>query len=275
MAIEIENFKSRLKIRPLFVWNSQGREWILQSRLTLLKPGLNISSAWIEKIHTINRDYCFFFNRWALRDFFIFHRKKSTEKLPSKIHDNLVAHYLTICILVLCDTPYCLCVCVCVANFLEERKHINKIPGILKKIVGMVPGQCPENVVDMFFFSFLIFLVAFFLRLPRVLGVPRREKPLLCWGKPLLFPKKQGLEGQGSLWEQKSGTCRIGRQKGLSLICSVWLVLKTSRQKSEQIGESRGIPENKERKSGKKGEIGTNRGDTFLATLCSSQMRSF
>ena len=38
---------------------------------------------------------------------------------------------------------------------------------------------------------------AFFLSFPRILGVPRREKPLAFWGKPLLFPKKQGLEGQG------------------------------------------------------------------------------
>ena len=38
---------------------------------------------------------------------------------------------------------------------------------------------------------------AFFLPFPRILGVPRREKPLLFSGFPLLFFKK-GLEGQGS-----------------------------------------------------------------------------
>ena len=51
---------------------------------------------------------------------------------------------------------------------------------------------------DFFFFFFFVFrfsllFCAFFLSFPRILGVPRREKPLLFWGKknPCLFsPKK-------------------------------------------------------------------------------------
>ena len=47
-------------------------------------------------------------------------------------------------------------------------------------------------------FRFPLLFWAFFLSFPRLLGVPRREKPLFLLGeKPLLFPKKQGLEGQG------------------------------------------------------------------------------
>ena len=56
-----------------------------------------------------------------------------------------------------------------------------------------------------FFFDFLALFcfpisLAFscvFLSFPRILGVPRREKPLLFFGVPLAFFKKQGLEGQG------------------------------------------------------------------------------
>ena len=52
------------------------------------------------------------------------------------------------------------------------------------------------------FFCFPIFLafLAFFLPFPRILGVPRREKPLLLWGKKTLvfFPKKARVGGSGS-----------------------------------------------------------------------------
>ena len=44
---------------------------------------------------------------------------------------------------------------------------------------------------------FLAFFCCAFLPFPRILGVPRREKPLLFCGKTLAFSKKAGLEGQG------------------------------------------------------------------------------
>ena len=48
------------------------------------------------------------------------------------------------------------------------------------------------------FSDFPCFFWAFFLPFPRILGVPRREKPLLFFGVSLVFfKKKQGLEGQG------------------------------------------------------------------------------
>ena len=50
------------------------------------------------------------------------------------------------------------------------------------------------------FSDFPCFFLAFFLSFPRILGVPRREKPLLFLGKnPCFFQKKQGLEGQGTM----------------------------------------------------------------------------
>ena len=52
----------------------------------------------------------------------------------------------------------------------------------------------------------------------------------------------------------------MGRQKGVSLICSdlFWKQIGTNRKKTEQIGTNRGIPENKERKSE---QIGRKRGN--------------
>ena len=47
-----------------------------------------------------------------------------------------------------------------------------------------------------FLFRLSLFCCAFFLSFPRILGVPQREKPLLFGGFPLLFPNKQGSEGQ-------------------------------------------------------------------------------
>ena len=40
-------------------------------------------------------------------------------------------------------------------------------------------------------------LGAFFLPFPRILGVPRREKPLLFWGKTLAVSKKARVGGSG------------------------------------------------------------------------------
>ena len=40
--------------------------------------------------------------------------------------------------------------------------------------------------------------------------------------------------------------------------------IRTNHKKSEQIGTSLGVAENKERKSEENGEIGTNRGDPLL-----------
>ena len=55
------------------------------------------------------------------------------------------------------------------------------------------------------------FFAAFFLPSPRIVGVPRREKPLPFSGFPLLFFfKKQGLEGQGTRGFARQG----GFQKG-------------------------------------------------------------
>ena len=49
-----------------------------------------------------------------------------------------------------------------------------------------------------FVFRFSLLFLAFFLPFPRILEVPRRKKnPCFFLEKPLLFPKKQGLEGQG------------------------------------------------------------------------------
>ena len=53
------------------------------------------------------------------------------------------------------------------------------------------------------FFCFpisLAFLCVFSLSFPRILGIPRREKPLLFWW----VSKKQGLEGQGRNKKEKS-----------------------------------------------------------------------
>ena len=51
----------------------------------------------------------------------------------------------------------------------------------------------------LFLFSdFPCFLVRFSSLFPRILGVPRSEKPLLFWGKPLAFSKKsKDWKGQG------------------------------------------------------------------------------
>ena len=57
------------------------------------------------------------------------------------------------------------------------------------------------------FSDFPCFFFAFFLPFPRILGVPRREKTLLFWGKNpcFFFPKKQGLECQGKSQNKKQG----------------------------------------------------------------------
>ena len=45
-----------------------------------------------------------------------------------------------------------------------------------------------------FVFRFPLLFWPFFFSFPRILGVPRREKPLFFSGFPLLSPKMQGLE---------------------------------------------------------------------------------
>ena len=47
------------------------------------------------------------------------------------------------------------------------------------------------------FSDFPCFFCAFFLSFPRILGIPRREKPLLFWGKTLAFSKKARIGGSG------------------------------------------------------------------------------
>ena len=62
------------------------------------------------------------------------------------------------------------------------------------------------SIALLFLFSdFPCFFGAFLLSFAGILGVPRREKPLLFWGKALAFPKKQGLEGQGGEFSGGSG----------------------------------------------------------------------
>ena len=48
-----------------------------------------------------------------------------------------------------------------------------------------------------FVFRFSLLFCAFFLPFPRILGVPRREKPLLFSGKTLAFSKKARVGGSG------------------------------------------------------------------------------
>ena len=53
--------------------------------------------------------------------------------------------------------------------------------------------------ISLLFFPISLAFCAFFFSFPRILGFPRREKPLLFGGFPLLSSKKQGLEGQGRM----------------------------------------------------------------------------
>ena len=64
--------------------------------------------------------------------------------------------------------------------------------------------ECPDPPILAFFdflasfvFRFPLLFCAFFLSFPRILGVPRREKPLLFWGKTLAFSKKARVGGSG------------------------------------------------------------------------------
>ena len=50
-----------------------------------------------------------------------------------------------------------------------------------------------------FVFRFSLLSLAVFLPFPRISGVPRREKPLLFWGKALAFSKKARVGGSGSI----------------------------------------------------------------------------
>ena len=74
----------------------------------------------------------------------------------------------------------------------------------------LVSEQFPDPPILAFFdflaffvFRFSLLFLAFFLLFPRILGVPRREKPLLFWGKTLAFFKKARVGGSG-LAAQKS-----------------------------------------------------------------------
>ena len=77
---------------------------------------------------------------------------------------------------------------------------INIASGKGSEILGKVCGNSnsrPDPPI-LAFFDFLAFFVfrfsllfcAFFLSFPRILGVPRKEKPLLLGEKHLLFPQK-------------------------------------------------------------------------------------
>ena len=55
----------------------------------------------------------------------------------------------------------------------------------------------PFDFLAFFVFRLSLLFCAFFLSFPRILGVPRREKPLLFWGKTLAFSKKARIGGSG------------------------------------------------------------------------------
>ena len=95
--------------------------------------------------------------------------------------------------------PFCLC-CPFALSWPIKRTH-KEIP---KKVRDTI-RTCPEDffsttltLQSLLFFNFLAFFVfrfsllflAFFLPFPRILGVPRRDKPLLFWGKTPAFSKK-------------------------------------------------------------------------------------
>ena len=69
---------------------------------------------------------------------------------------------------------------------------------------------------------------------------------------------------------QQSGTCKRGRQKGVSLICSDLFgkQLGRNRSTSEQIGANWGIPENKEHKSEQIGVTPFCRGSEVKSPFC-------
>ena len=77
-----------------------------------------------------------------------------------------------------------------------------------------------------FVFRFSLLFCAFFLSFPRIVGVPRREKKPCFFGgkKPLLFPKKQGLEGQGTDGRSETLSELLFRS---ALCCSACGVLQT------------------------------------------------
>ena len=100
---------------------------------------------------------------------------------------------------------------------------------------------------------------------------PTRNVPERVRDTIMTFPKRSG---EPPVWNPprglatlKSGICKRGRHKGVSLI-----VLKTNRKKTEQIGTNRGIPETgaqigtNRKKTGKSEQIGSNRGDPVQPT---------
>ena len=74
-------------------------------------------------------------------------------------------------------------------------------------------------ISSLFLFSdFPCFFGAFVLSFPRILGVPRREKPLLFFGASLaFFSKKQGKQGQGS--SAKKGPEAALTQHNSKVVC--------------------------------------------------------
>ena len=66
-----------------------------------------------------------------------------------------------------------------------------------------------------FVFRFSLLFLAFCLPFPRILGVPRREKPLLFWGKTLAFSKKARFGGSGPIFFQAvlQGGCKFKVEK--------------------------------------------------------------
>ena len=79
------------------------------------------------------------------------------------------------------------------------QNHVELVDVESRELASLPSNPC------FFLFDFLTFFVfrfpffcAFFFYFPSNLGVPRRERPLFFSGFPLLFSKKQGLEGQGS-----------------------------------------------------------------------------
>ena len=91
-------------------------------------------------------------------------------------------------------------VCVCVFSvhcFLSppivEESSTVPVPPLSGPIFPDPPILAFFDFLAFFVFRFSLLFCAFFLSFPRILGVPRREKPLLFWGKTLafFFPKSK------------------------------------------------------------------------------------
>ena len=73
------------------------------------------------------------------------------------------------------------------------QKVSRECPGVSKFKDPDPPILAFLDFLAFLVFRFSLLFLAFFLPFPRILGVPRREKPLLFWGKnPCVFQKSKG-----------------------------------------------------------------------------------